>query len=194
MIAPEDDGTGAVIQEAEFDPRLRTYLMLATSFYLLISVVGILVLPFWLLGLGQYWAKRHFASLRCALTERSLIVERGVLFTVQKTIPLQRIQDLTVRGGPLLRGLGLEMMSVETAGQSQAQGSADARLVGVIDLRRFRQRVLEQCRVVESGPAGPASSPEPSHAVGSAAEPDAILVEIRDSLHRIEQLLSQGRP
>jgi putative membrane protein len=145
----------------------------------------------WLLGPGQYWAARHYQSLRCALTERSLVVERGFLFTVQKTIPLQRIQDLTVRGGPLLRAMGLEMMSVETAGQSNPQGGADARLLGVVDLRSFRQQVLEQCRVVDVGAVSPsASAPVEGAAPARGGGELVILEEIRDTLQRIEGRLA----
>ena len=194
MNQVDNDGAGRVLLEAEFDQRLKTYLLLMSSFYLLISIVGIPILVVWLLGPGQYWAARHYRSLRCALTEQSLVVERGVLFTVQKTIPLQRIQDLTVRGGPVLRAMGLEMMSVETAGQSNPQGGADARLIGVVDLRRFRQQVLEQCRVADSGGVAPPAAP--AAAEGAAATPaggeQALLEEIRDTLQRIKRRQRQA--
>jgi putative membrane protein len=120
-----------------------------------------------------------------------LVVERGVLFTVQKTIPLQRIQDLTVRGGPLLRALGLEMMSIETAGQSQPQGGSDARLLGVVDLRGFRRKVLEQCRAVDAVMPAEGGAPPPARGGPEPVEGPAVLVEIRDTLKRIEELLSR---
>lgn len=194
-----DDGTGRVLVEASFDPRLRTYLLLASSFYMLISVVGIVLLPFWLLGIGQYWASRHYAALRCALTERSLIVERGVLFTVQKTIPLQRIQDLTLRGGPLLHALGLSSLSVETAGQNNPQGGSDAQLLGLVDIKEFRRRVLSQCGTVEppdprAAPSSPPSAPRTAETDGGTtvtSDPASaeLLREIRDALYRIESRL-----
>ena len=54
----------------------------------------------WTVGWGQWYARRSFEMLRCELHERTLVVKRGILFRVEKTIPLDKIQDLVDEGTP----------------------------------------------------------------------------------------------
>ena len=149
---------------------------------LIVSLVGIPLAPIWLLGWGQWWAKRRYENLRCILYERSLVVKRGVVFKSEKTIPLDKIQDLTVREGPLLRAFGLRSLKIETAGQSSPQGQADANIVGVVDPREFRDKVLRQKDRMLGLSAAPRLS-EPAPATGSSVE--SLLTEIRDLLRKI---------
>jgi putative membrane protein len=48
-----------ILLSAEFDPRLKTYWMLLGALLLLSTVIGVVVLPFWLLGLGAYVNRRR---------------------------------------------------------------------------------------------------------------------------------------
>ncbi len=168
--------------EAEFETKLKTYWFLQVLLGLVVSIIGIPVALFWVLGWGQWWTKRRFENLRCILYERSLVVKRGVLFKVEKTIPLDKIQDLTVREGPLLRAFGLRSLKIETAGQSSPQGQADANMVGVVDPRDFRDQVLRQKDRMLGASAAPRPS-EPEPVTGSSIA--GLLTEIRDLLRTI---------
>ena len=168
--------------EAEFETKLKAYWFLQLLLIFVATVVGIVLVPFWVLGWGQWWAKRRFENLRCTLYEHSLVVKRSVLFKVEKTIPLDKIQDLTVREGPLLRAFGLRSLKIETAGQSSPQGQAEADLVGVTDPRGFRDRVLRQ-KDRMLGLAAPPRPSEPEPVAESSVE--GLLTEIRDLLRTI---------
>lgn len=138
-----------VLQVAEFNPKIKTYILLTVAFIMTITVVGIPLMIVWFLGLGQYYTNRHYKGLMCQLTERNLEFKKGVLFKVEKTIPLENIQDLTFIDNPLLQWLDLRILKIETAGQSNPQGS-DMRLVGIIDTNAFKEAVLEQREVVRA--------------------------------------------
>jgi len=43
-----------IIQSAEFNPKIKSYILIYVAFFLTISLVGIPFLIFWFLGLGQY--------------------------------------------------------------------------------------------------------------------------------------------
>jgi putative membrane protein len=129
--------------QAEFDRKLIFYLFAFGTGALFISVIGILVLPFWLLGIGMYYARRYFNHLEAELTTRALRFKKGILFQVEKTIPLDNITDLTFKTGPLLRMFGLSTLQIETAGQSSGEGS-NMTLMGIVDAEDFRNAVLEQ--------------------------------------------------
>ncbi len=187
-MQPRDD----VRAEARFDPKLKTYFFLYGVWVLTISVVGLIVLPFWL-ALGYLWARRYYESLACLLTERSLVVKKGVLFRTEKTIPLDKIQDFSLKEGPLLRKLGLAKLDIETAGGGSSQGNAEAALVGVMDVYAFRDRVLTQRDAVQAHHRRTPGPALPEHG-GAPASSEQVLSDIRDTLQRIERHLRQTAP
>ena len=178
-----------ILNRAEFDPKLKLYWYLQGVGFLAVTIAGIPLLPVWFLGWGNWYCRRSFEALQCILTERSLLVKRGILFRVEKTIPLDKIQDLTLKEGPLLRWFGLCSLQVETAGQSGQAGGSEGSLVGVVDIRNFRNAVLDQRdRISGTGAVSPAL---PGAATGGGSV-EGLLGEIRDSLRRIEKRLTSG--
>jgi membrane protein YdbS with pleckstrin-like domain len=187
MDEPRQSGRRAsVLLEAKFNPRIKTYLMLAGIILCTITIIGIPLLPFWLL-FGSLYINRYYNSLFCMLTTRALHFKKGVWFRVERTIPLDKIQDLTFKEGPLLRYLGLSILKVETAGQS-VQGAADLSLTGIVGAQAFRARVLEQRDVVTEGQID-----QPAVSEKSDTNVVALLSEIRDSLRSIDGKLTMPR-
>ena len=135
------------VQTAEFNPRIKPYLLWSVALILTVTIIGIPFLIFWLTGLGQYFSKRYYENLKCKLTERHLVFNKGVLFKMEKTIPLENIQDLTFIENPLLKALDLRILKIETAGQSNPQGS-DMKLIGIIDSQQFKEKVLRQRELI----------------------------------------------
>ena len=140
-----------------------------------------------MLGLGQWVHRRQFESLEAELTGRSLNMRRGFLFRTQKNVPLDKITDLAVNEGPILRYLGLCALGVETAGGGAGTTMGQAQLPGVVDATKFRDAVLAQRDLVTSG--GQVASPQA--APGAVTSDDSALADMRDSLQRIEALLER---
>lgn len=184
-----DDTT--ILLSAKFDPKLKVYWLISGCMLLTVTVFGILLIPLWLL-FGRAFLERRFERLTAELTPRALKLRHGYLFRVEKTIPLDKIQDMSLHEGPILRFLGLEALRVETAGQGAAQGVPDASLTGIVGARKFRDAVLarrdEVVGAVDSGLAS-ASKGAAATAQSPVAAANPLLVEIRDSLGRIEELL-----
>ena len=122
---------------------------MSVAFILTISLVGIPLLIFWFLGLGQHISRRYYENLKCKLTTRHLEFKKGVLFKVEKTIPLENIQDITFIENPLLKYLDLRILKIETAGQSNPQGS-DMKLVGIINSSDFKKKILHQRELLKT--------------------------------------------
>ena len=180
--------TETVLARAEFDEKLPHYWLLATLFTLLVTFIGIPVIPFWLI-FGPRVHRKQYDVLECELTERTLNIRRGFLFRVEKNIPLDKIQDIGMTEGPLLRKLGLASLRIETAGNS-VQGAADAQLVGIIDAPRFRDAILDQRDLVAGAPPTMEGKAPAGEGLGGEGT-RALLVEIRDSLKRIEEGLRE---
>jgi membrane protein YdbS with pleckstrin-like domain len=169
-------GAQSVVAKGEFSPKLRIYMLAYWTLTLVCSVIGIVLLPIWLI-VGPIWIRRYHASLRCDLTERNVVIGKGLLFRKELTIPLDKIQDISIREGPLLTAFGLLQLRIETAGQSSTgTGKSDADLMGLIDARALRDRIL----AARDGLTAPVPLP-------ADASPDRQLaIEIRDTLLRIE--------
>jgi len=169
-----------LIQKAEFNPSIKTYILLIVAFFLTISVLGIPILIIWFLGLGQYISKRFYENLSCELTDRHLEFKKGVLFKIEKTIPLENIQDLTFVENPFLKILDLRILKIETAGQSNPQGS-DMKLIGILDSSDFKKKVLHQRELLNTE-----SKSETIPTETSNEQTNKLLMEIRDLLNDIK--------
>lgn len=164
-----------VLQKAEFNPRIKSYILLYASMILVLSIVLIPLLPFWLF-LGTIYLNRYFERLECELTTRSLRFKKGYIFQTERTIPLDKIQDLTFKEGPLLKYFGLSILKIETAGNT-GQNSADLSLIGIINANDFRNLVFEQRdRVTEM-----------SSATEETESTTELLKDIRDTLRSIDK-------
>lgn len=170
-----------ILLKGQFNPKIKTYLLVYGSIILTLTIVGIVLLPIYWIA-GPSFLRKYMDRLSTELTTRALRFEKGVIFHVERTIPLDKIQDLTFKEGPLLKYFGLSILKVETAGGSN-QGQADLTLIGIVDASGFRKRVLQQRdRVTEN---------KYSDNTGQTNESTlAVLKEIRDSLKVIEQKIN----
>jgi putative membrane protein len=150
----------------------------------------LLAVPVAAFFLLRWYYRLYFAKLECTLTRRTLHVGKGVVYRTEKAIPLDRITDLSMSQGPLLRYLDLEVMGVETAGQSGAtQGGALVKLVGIENSRDFRAAVLEQRDRVTDTTAPRDSPPPPPPAAADTDEHTQLLRDIRNTLRDIDERL-----
>ena len=172
--------TGETLLEAQFDTKVSPYFRWVGVFWLVISVAGILLIPFWLLVSGWYGLEFH-RRMSGRLTAQALEIRKGVFFRSEATIPLNRITDLRLHDDPLMRHYGIRSLKVETAGQGSQTGS-EGNLLGVIDAVEFRNAVLlQRQKALAADPTEePASSAQPGEVAG-------LLTEIRDILSRMER-------
>lgn len=173
------------ICRGEFNPMVQTYWLLTGVIAPTVTIIGIPLLLF-SIPIGLLITGRNLRAMECLLTERTLKVKKGVLVKVEKTIPLEKITDMGMVQGPIMRALGLHALTVETAGQSGS--GALVALTGIVDAPSFREKVLRQ-RDLRQYPETPVKlrSGEGFNGVGSANE--SVLTEIRDVLLRIEASL-----
>lgn len=199
MISTPDSptaGSGSVpdgeriLRAAMFDPRLKTYWLLLTMLTFVITIVGIPLALIWAV-VGRGIHRRQYDALECELTERTLNVRKGFLFRVQKNVPLDKITDLALNEGPILRFLGLCSLNIETAGGAAGTATGQAVLVGIEDALEFRNAVMRQRDRVTVGGGMPAPAPEAQTASGESSL--EVLADIRSSLQRIEAEIAAAR-
>ena len=171
------------IASATFDARVIQYIVLNAAMICIATVIGIPALLV-VVPLTMVLAKIYFSRLRCELTDRNLQIDKGVLVRTESTIPLDKITDMQMVQGPLMRLAGIHGLKVETAGQSAGASGATGTILGVVDARDFRDRVLaERDRVTENTAGTPAPS---ATALAGGEDTAEVLRDIRDTLGRIE--------
>ena len=82
---------------------------------------------------------RQANALRYRLEGNTLHVDSGLLFLYRKSIPLDRITDVVLVQGPLLRHFGIWTMSVRAS-----WGQTGAALIGVRNPEAVRELILSQ--------------------------------------------------
>ena len=168
---------------ASFNPMVRRYMLIYVAWWLLISVIFSPLILVWVLGPGQWWAAEYFRKLRCELDDKVLSFRKGILFQVEKTIPLENIQDVTFIEGPLLRQFNLSLLRIETAGQSPNQAHT-MQLVGIVDAHALRAEILRRRERLRAGPI----------ITGETGDRQtALLEEIRDRLGEIAGLMRRAQ-
>lgn len=165
---------------ASFNPLIRPYLVVYVGLVMITTIVLAPLAVLWFCGIGQWWARHYFDKLECDVGAVELRFRKGIIFQVEKTIPLENIQDVTFIEGPLLRQFHLSILKFETAGQSAGQAH-DMRLIGVIDAHDLRTRILERRESLRSRRSTQPATNEAMDAENLAVQ-KAILARLDDIL------------
>ena len=164
---------------ASFNPLIRPYLVITIGFAMAVTIIGIPIAVVWFAGLGSWWARHYFERLDCELTAKSIRFRKGILVQVEKTIPLENIQDVTFIEGPVLKHFNLSTLKFETAGSSH-NASANMELTGIIDAQDFRNKILAARDLLKQHVSQPAAS----------SAQDATLAVLQRIEIKLEQITS----
>ena len=160
------------IMAVEFDRKIIVYWWLMTNFYLLGSFIGIPLMLIWI-PFGWLAHMKQYEHMSGGLTDRSLNMRMGWIFKKQQNIALDKLTDVSISEGPVLKAFGVVKMQFETA------GAAPFILTGVKNSDQFRDLVLQQRDSLVSAPQQSAPSDDSNN----------VLVEIRDLLKSIDSRL-----
>ena len=170
--------TGDTLYEAQFDRGYAKYGRLFLTLIAFVTVVGIPFIPFLLL-LSLWYFPAYFRRISARLTTQAVEIRKGVFFRTETTIPLNRITDVRLHDGPLMRYCNIRGLKIETAGGSGTDSGSEGDLIGVIGAEEMRDAILRQ-RQRAMDAEGTEGSPRTV-----AADTD-VLTEIRDILARME--------
>ena len=115
---------------------------------------GILFAIIYAFTVGKWLPKKESAALRYWLDGSTLRVDQGLYFLRRKAIPLDRISDINLAQGPLLRHFGLWMLKIQTAGAG-GRSSPEAILVGLENPEQVRDELLEARNLARSNAQHP---------------------------------------
>lgn len=113
---------------------------------LVAGLVGALVLP-WL----RWWRFTY------RIGTDALLVEEGLLNRLRRSVPLARIQDISIEQGVIARVLGFATVKVETGGGKADDVVLDG--VGLAQARRLRELLVQSATAPAAGAETPIVEP-----------------------------------
>ncbi|MDP3396476.1 MAG: PH domain-containing protein [Methanoregula sp.] len=177
------------------DFTLIVILILAcTLFPVLLSIQDTLFTVFFLCCLGVvfgffvYWVKLYYQSMWYELHEDEMRWKRGVWFRTTGIVPYNRITNLDLKQGPVMRWLNISTLSIQTAGYS-GQAVPEIRIEAIEHAEELRELVRTLVRQSGSGikDDGTGTSAPVQSSTGSMSTNLLML----DELKKIRSLLEQ---
>jgi membrane protein YdbS with pleckstrin-like domain len=101
---------------------------------------------------SRWFCPQQVNNLRYWLDGNILRVDGGVFFLFRKSISLERITDVTLVQGPVLRFCGIWALQIQTAGSQQCE----ATLYGVYEPEKIRDLILSSRQSVYGEKSGDA--------------------------------------
>ncbi|MDF2450028.1 MAG: hypothetical protein K0R26_2532 [Bacteroidota bacterium] len=174
-----------ILNEATFNPKVKTYIFFVVLFFLITSIIGWLLIPFWIFGLGQWISAKYFKTLSCQLTNKNLTFSKGLIVHIEKTIPVENIQDLSFVGGPALRYFGLTLIKIETAGGGGPHNQNMMSMLGIECSENFKSQILIQREKVVNQKHGFGST----SVTEGASNTTELLLQIKNELIEIKNVI-----
>ncbi|MGQ8366756.1 PH domain-containing protein [Glaciecola sp. 1036] len=171
-----------ILQQASFNPKVKTYWLIN---WIIISSITLFGIPLLIISipLVLFFCSRSLKAMSATLLERKLVVKRGIFFKVEKSIPLEKITDVAMSQGPIMRIFDLYALSFETAGQSGP--GALVSLTGINGAAEFREAILQQKDNMTISPKAK------QYSEASVEDGTSDLAELKDSVKRIEAMLAE---
>jgi hypothetical protein len=169
----------------EFRSYLYASLILAVALLVLPWLVPIVLLTWGIVALAValpvlaavvfvvYWIPRYYESIAYRLTVTEITWQRGVWFRQTGIVPYNRITNVDIIQGPLMRFFAFSAVRVQTAGYS-AQARAEIVLNGIADPKDLQEKIMNFVR--RTGPVAVGGGPEEVPVPPAA---DAIVEELR---------------
>ncbi|MEN6340957.1 MAG: PH domain-containing protein [Methanospirillum sp.] len=151
-----------------------------------VAYVAFVVFAVVLVAIFLVWMLLYYASMEYELRDDELSWRRGVWFRRTGIVPYNRITNIDIRQGPVMRALGISNLAIQTAGYS-GQATAEIVLEAMEHAEDLRAAVRARVRGAAggdgtgSGPSVPAPSPADTG------------LQILEELRRVRALLEERR-
>src|SRR5512137_1531433 len=155
--------------------------MPATFSFVILGFIAVIFILLWI------WVAMYYDSMSYELREDEINWKRGVWFQTTGIVPYNRIVNLDLRQGPLMRFLGISTLAIQTAGYS-GQAVPEIKIEGIEHAEELRELIRPHVRGSVSHDDGTGSA-KPSSTPSGISVHQQMLAE----LQQIRSLLEQKR-
>lgn len=138
------------------------------------------------------WTRLYYATMEYELHDDELRWRRGVWFRTTGIVPYNRITNLDLKQGPVMRWLKISTISIQTAGYS-GQAVPEIRIEAIERAEELREILRQSVRACSARSDGTGTGGQSSPAADSPVATIGTSMLILDELKRIRQLLEQQK-
>ena len=150
--------------------------MFVDSIFTILIVIGLAVLGVCFV-FACIWAPLYYKSVVYHLNDTEMTWKRGVFFRKTGIVPYNRITNVDIVQGPVMRLFGISHLKIETAGGGASKSSAEIQLEGISDPEPLRQLIMDFVRGQK-----PAAAATGTEYKSQNADLQALLEEVAASL------------
>jgi membrane protein YdbS with pleckstrin-like domain len=148
----------------------------AGTFFAFLGGIAVIVVLF------AIWTKLYYDSMWYELHNDEMRWKRGVIFRRTGIVPYNRITNIDIRQGPVMRRLEISTISIQTAGYS-GQAQAEIRIEAIVHAEELRELIRSMVRVTGGGDGT---------GTGRTATPQKMTdLQILEELKAIRELLER---
>ena len=114
------------------------------TFYLTLVIIAIAIVLFYI------WARLYYESMWYELHNDEMRWKRGVIFRRTGIVPYNRVTNIDIKQGPVMRPLGISTVSIQTAGYS-GKGVPEISIEGIVHAEELRELIRTMVRVCSGG-------------------------------------------
>lgn len=149
--------------------------MFVDSIFTVFLVLGIIALAVCLV-FACIWAPLYYKSVVYHLNGTEMTWKRGVFFRKTGIVPYNRITNVDIVQGPVMRIFGIYHLKIETAGGGASKNSAEIQIEGVSNPEPIRQLIMDFVRGQK--PAAAATGTEYKPEASANCDMQALLEEV----------------
>lgn len=138
------------------------------------------------------WTRLYYDTMEYELHEDELRWRRGVWFRTTGIVPYNRITNLDLRQGPVMRWLNISTISIQTAGYS-GQAVPEIRIEAIEQAEELREILRRYVRACSSRSDGTGTGATVPPIAESPVATTGTSILILDELRKIRQLLEQQK-
>ena len=123
------------------------------------------------------WTRLYYGSMWYELHDDEMRWKRGVIFRRTGIVPYNRITNIDIRQGPVMRALHISTLSIQTAGYS-GKAQSEIRIEAIVQAEELRELIRTMVRV-SSGGDGTGSGPAATRLAMGQTGLEQVLEEMR---------------
>ncbi|MDU9376656.1 hypothetical protein McpSp1_12800 [Methanocorpusculaceae archaeon Sp1] len=127
---------------------------------------------------GLVWVVLYYKSVVYHLNETEMTWKRGVWFRKTGIVPYNRITNVDIVQGPVMRIFGISNLKIQTAGYSGTNGSAEISLEGIEEPEPLRALIMDFVRGTAPSPAATGGAPMVTAQPAANADMASLIAEV----------------
>ncbi len=115
------------------------------------SVTAILIL--FTVSCAFFWISKYYTTIIYKVTETEITWERGVWFKNMGIVPYDKITNIDITQGPILKKLGIAILQIQTAGYSGPQAKPEVKIEGIKRFKELKETIMRFINDKKTAPA-----------------------------------------